>query len=160
MIRADRPVVRTACVMLMSLAMTVTVAGCSHFSGVRWPWQHKPPPPPQEVHELVITADGGATAAFPQYWKRNTLLVDLQAASGSGSIVLKRREGASWPVRLAFRVRPGGIGFLEVRAEQRLLIPVNSGGTKPVDLELVPGVYTPKTAQLTVRWEPATAPAP
>jgi hypothetical protein len=62
-------------------------------------------------------------------------------------------------VRVAFRVVPGSIGLLEVQADQRMLLPVAREGTKPVDLELVAGVYTAKTQQITVRWEPARTPA-
>jgi hypothetical protein len=106
------------------------------------------------VHELDI---GGAT--FPQYWKRNTLLVDLSAASGSGSITLKPAEGGSWPVRVAFRVTPGSIGVLDVRAAQRVSLPIAPGSGKPIDLELSPGVYTTTTPEMSVSWGPlAVAP--
>jgi len=124
------------------------------------PWSKKTPAAPEAVHELVVSgADGVPAQGFPQYWKRNTLVVDLQSASGSGSITLKPGESGKWPVRVAFRVLPGSIGLLEVQADQRMLLPVTRDGTKPVDLELVPGVYTTKTQQITVRWEPARAPA-
>ena len=33
-----------------------------------------------------------------------------------------------------------------------MLIPVTREGYDAVDLELVPGVYTPKTPQITVQW--------
>lgn len=123
------------------------------------PWSKKPAPPPQPVQELAITgADGAPATAFPQYWKRNTLVVDLQSASGTGAVTLKPGASAKWPVRLALRVRPGTIGLLEVQADQRMILPVAPEGDKPVDLELVPGVYTPKSAQMVVRWEPARAP--
>ncbi len=100
-------------------------------------------------------ADGASAQGFPQYWKRNTLVVDLQSASGTGGITLKPAEGGKFPVRVAFRVMPGSIGLLEVQADQRMLLPVTREGAKPVDLELVPGVYTAKTPQITVKWEPA-----
>jgi hypothetical protein len=48
---------------------------------------------------------------------------------------------------------PGTVGLLEVQADQRLLMPVAREGTQPVDLELVAGVYTAKTPQITVKWE-------
>ena len=134
----------------------MVLAGCGHM-----PWHHKTAAGPQAVNELVETAsDGTPVTTFPQYWKRNTLVIDLQsAASGGGSLTLKPRDGAKWPVRLAFRVTPGTLGLLEVQADQRLLIPVTRDGTKPVDLELVPGVYTPKTQKVTVTWEATKAPA-
>jgi hypothetical protein len=156
--RAGRPAVRPGAAVLV-VALTMLVAGCSHLSGIRWPWRHKPTPPPPEVHELDITAEGGTAANFPQYWKRNTLLVDLRTASGSGGILLKPRQGTAWPVRLALRVMPGSVGVLEVRGDQRTLLPITPDGTKPIDLELVPGIYTPKTTQIAVSWGPNTTAA-
>lgn len=119
------------------------------------PWRHRAGAGPQPVSELIETApDGGSTSAFPQYWKRNTLVVDLtSAASSGGQLTLETRDGRKWPKRIAFRVMPGSIGLLEVQADQRLLMPIAREGTKPVDLELVPGVYTPKTPQILLKWE-------
>jgi hypothetical protein len=138
-------------------------AACSHM-----PWHHRPPPPPAPVHALDISAAGANTAgaapvpttAFAQYWKRNTLLVDLSAARGSGSLVLKPAAGTDWPVRLAFRVTPGSIGVLEVHGAQDLTLPITASGSRPVDLELTPGVYRPDTAEMTVTWGPGVEPAP
>jgi hypothetical protein len=62
-------------------------------------------------------------------------------------------------VRLALRVRPGAIGALEVRGDERVSLPISSAGGAPLDLELTPGVYTPKTPQLSVSWGPAPAAA-
>jgi hypothetical protein len=137
-------------------ALTASLTACGHM-----PWSHKEPPSPQAVNELVeLATDGVPTNAFPQYWKRNTLVVDLlTAASSGGQLTLKPREGAKWPVRIAFRVMPGSVGLLEVQADQRLLMPVTREGAKPVDLELVPGVYSAKTPQITVKWEALKAPA-
>jgi hypothetical protein len=128
-------------------------AACSH-----WPWHHPPPPPPAEVHELDIL---GASAAghFPQYWKRNTLLIDLSSASGSGSVILQPPAGGSWPVRLALRVTPGAVGKLEVRGDQGVTLPVTPG-TGSVDLELSPGIYSTHTPQLAIAWGPASAVPP
>jgi hypothetical protein len=140
-----------------ALLVALAAAGCGHLAAPHWPWHHHPQAAPRAVHELDI---GGAAAdAFPQSWKRNTLLVDLSAASGSGSITLKPVAGSDWPVRLAFRVRPGAIGQLEIRAAQRLTLPVAAAGGAPVDLELAPGVYTPATPEMTVSWGAAAAPA-
>lgn len=130
------------------VALACALAACGHL-----PRHSRPASAPQPVHELQeFAADGTATQAFPQYWKRNTLVIDLQSAAASGKLVLKPREGARWPARLAFRVMPGTLGVLDVRAAQRMLIPVTSEGSKPVDLELIAGVYTPKSGQLTVQW--------
>jgi hypothetical protein len=129
----------------------LALTACSYL-----PWSKKAPAAPTPVNELVIAgADGAPTQGFPQYWKRNTLVVDLQSASGTGGITLKPGEAGKFPVRVAFRVMPGTIGLLEVQADQRMLLPVTRDGTKPVDLELVPGVYNPKSTQISVKWEPA-----
>jgi len=128
------------------------VTACSHVSGMRWPWGHKAPVAPVAVNELDESGAGASAGAYPQYWKRNTLLVDLSAAAGEGSLGLTPRAGTQWPVRLAFRVTPGAIGVLEVRGAQRLVLPVATDGRQPIDLELAPGVYTLATTQITVRW--------
>ncbi|MGH8276408.1 MAG: hypothetical protein ACRETH_06915, partial [Steroidobacteraceae bacterium] len=94
-------------------AVLLTLCGCSHLPA--WPWHHAPAPPPPPVHELDITGVN-TPGTFAQYWKRNTLLVDLSGARGSGQIVLKPAAGAAWPVRLAFRATPGSFAVLEVRA--------------------------------------------
>jgi hypothetical protein len=128
----------------------LAVAACSH-----WPWHHKPAPPPTEVHELDVSGPSAATH-FPQYWKRNTLLLDLSAASGSGAITLQPVAGGSWPVRLALRVTRAALGRLEVRGEQGVSLPITPGaGT--VDLELAPGIFNAHTQQLTVSWGPEPA---
>lgn len=141
------------------LVATLSLAGCSHFPSLHWPWHHKPAPPPPQVHELDEASEGGAAASFPQYWVRNTLVVDLQAASGSGNIVLKPREGTTWPVRIAFKVTPGAIGELEIKAAQRTVLPITGEGSKPVYLELSPGIYITKSPQMTVSWGPIPTPA-
>jgi len=135
-----------------ALAVALATAGCGHLS-LHWPWHHAAPRPSAPVHELDISG-APAAEAFPQSWKRNTLLVDLSAASGSGTITLKPVAGAEWPVRLAFRVTPGAIGVLEVRAAQRTSFPITAAGGKPVDLELPPGVYTAQSPQISVSWAP------
>jgi hypothetical protein len=141
--------------LLALIAAAVILAGCGMM-----PWGKKPPQPPLPVTELVeLASDGTPTHAFNQYWKRNTLVLDMQGAATQGSIVLKRRDGAKWPVRLAFRVTPGSIGLLEVRGDQRMLIPVTREGTQAVDLELVPGVYTASTPQIAIMWEPLRQPS-
>jgi hypothetical protein len=141
------------------LTIALSLAGCSHLPSMHWPWHHKAAPPPPEVHELDEASDGGASASFPQYWVRNTLVVDLQGASGTGSVVLKPREGTAWPVRLAFKVTPGSVGELVVKAEQRTVLPITPDGAKPVYLELSPGIYIPKSKELIVSWGPNPTPA-
>ena len=141
---------------LVTSACLITLTACSHM-----PWHHKVAKGPKAVSELVeLAADGAPTTVFPQYWKRNTLVIDLQSAAASGgTLTLKPRDGEKWPVRLAFRVMPNTLGLIEVQADQRLLMPVTREGTKAVDLELVPGVYSAKTQQITLKWEAYTPPA-
>jgi hypothetical protein len=131
----------------VTLVALLTLAGCSHL---HWPWHRSPPPAPSPVHALEVT---GSTTP-PQYWKRNTLLVDLSAASGEGHLVLMPAAGTSWPVRLAFRVTPGSFGALEVRGAAREVLPITGVGVKPIDLELAPGVYVAATVQIAVSWGP------
>jgi hypothetical protein len=131
------------------MAAAMLAAGCAHL-----PWRHNPPPPPAPVSELTETAETGAAVDYPQYWKRNTLLVDLRGISAEGGIVLQPRSGTEWPVRVAFRVTPGSIGVLEVRGEERVILPVAAGGGAPIDLELPPDIYKSTTTHLTVHWSP------
>lgn len=158
---------------VVALAVLLSAGGCGHlpamhWPSLHWPWHHRSPPAPAPVHELDISAGAGAGAsvasdaagAYPQYWKRNTLVVDLTAASGSGSITLKPAAGSAWPVRLALRVTPGSVGLLSVRADQRLVIPVTPAAGKPIELELAPRMYTSKTPQMLVSWGPNSPPVP
>ncbi len=150
----DRPMHAVTAAMLMAASLTLA-AGCSHMPQPHWPWHPKPAPAPDVVHELVVTRADGTDAAFPQYWKGNTLIVDMRLAGGQGSAVLKPREHTVWPVRIAFRVLPGQFSVLEVRANQRAVLPVTTTGSKPVDLELAPGVFIMKSPQIALGWGPA-----
>jgi hypothetical protein len=142
--------------MTVSLAALLTLAaGCSHLPHPHWPFHRKPASGPDVVHELVITSPEGAEMSLPQYWKGNTLIVDLRVAGAQGNAVLKPREHTVWPVRIAFRVMPGQFGVLEAHAQQRAVLPVTTSGTQPVDLELEAGVFIMKSPQMTVSWGPA-----
>ena len=123
------------------------VSACGH-----WPWHHAPAAPPAEIHELDVS--GATASSVRQFWKRNTLLVDLRSAAPQGGLVLQPRSGTQWPVRVAFRVTPGSIGVLEVRGASRIVLPVATGGGPTIDLELPPGVYVAKTPNLMVHWSP------
>jgi hypothetical protein len=139
------------------LMLSTLLVGCSHLNF--WPFRHKPTPPPPEVHELDESSEGGAAASYPQYWMRNTLIVDLQGVSGTGSVTLKPREHTTWPVRIALKVMPGSVGELEVRAAQRTVLPLTAAGAKPVVLELSPSIFTVKSPQIVVAWGPNPTPA-
>jgi hypothetical protein len=139
--------------LLVSGLLTVA-AGCSHLPHPHWPW-HKAEATPEVVHELVITSAEGTDAPYPQYWKGNTLVVDLRPGGAQGNAVLKPREHTVWPVRIAFRVLPNQFGALEVKAAQRVVLPITTSGGKPVDVELAAGVFIMKSPQMTVSWGPA-----
>ena len=144
MIRAVRAVIQGVSIALVAAA----IAGCGHM-----PWSKRPAPAVETALELQeLAEDGTPTQAFPQFWKRNTLVVDLQSAASAGKFILTPRKGREWPVRIAFRARPGTLGVIEVRADQRMLVPVTTEGAVPVDLELAPGVYSAKSSQMTVQW--------
>lgn len=138
---------------LLSALLTIA-GGCSHLPRPHWPWHRGPGPAPEVVHELVITTPEGAAAEYPQYWKGNTLVVDLRPGGAQGSVILKPREHTVWPVRIAFRVAPSQFGELEAKAAQRIVLPLTSTGSQPVDLELPPGVFIMKSPQMSVAWGP------
>ena len=81
-----------------------------------------------------MNADGSA-ASFPQYWKRNTLVIDLSGVGGAGSFAARLPEETTWPVRVAVRVRPGSVGQIEIQGEERSVLPVSNEGTANIDLE-------------------------
>jgi hypothetical protein len=139
---------------LVAVAATL-LAGCSSLSlpKLAWPFGTRAVPALQPVDAIAFeAADGASAVAFPQYWKRNTLVVDLQSAPASGRVTMRPRSPDGWPVRLAFRVTPGTIGQLEVQAEQRALLPIDAGATPPVELELAPSVYRRETPGIVVSW--------
>jgi len=140
---------------VIAAALVAALSGCSSLSmpKLAWPFGAKVAPAPQPVDEIVFeVADGAAATTYPQYWKRNTLVVDLRAAPSSGRLTMRPRAAEGWPVRLAFRVTPGAIGQLEVQAAQRVVLPVNAGAAAPVDLELAPSVYQRDTPAIVVSW--------
>jgi hypothetical protein len=119
-----------------------------------WPFYKKPKPVPEAVNELTLVNADGSAASHPQYWVRNTLVIDLTGAAGQGGVTARLPEESTWPVRVAVRVRPGSIGQIEVQAEERNILPVTPEGAKPVDIELSNSLYTPKTAAIYLSWGP------
>jgi hypothetical protein len=155
-----RPAGATPAAACLLAAFTLLFAGCSHLPKVHWPFGAKPVPAPQAVDEILFAAlDGAAVTAFPQYWKRNTLVIDMQAAGASGRVSMSPRAAGGWPVRLAFRVRSGSFGQLEVRGAQRVLLPVSAEATGAIDLELAASAYQRDTPTITLQWGPLAAPA-
>lgn len=145
----------------MKSRLALVVAGCLILSACGhlrmpkvWPFYKKPKATPEAVHEVNLLNADGTPASYPQYWKRNTLVIDLTGIGGQGSVAARLPEESTWPVRVALRVQPGSVGQLEVQAEERNVLPVTTDGTRPVDIELSPSVYTPKTAAIYIQWGP------
>jgi hypothetical protein len=132
---------------------SLALAGCASMSKM-WPFHKKVKKGPDAVEELALVNADGSAASYPQYWKRNTLVIDLSGVSGQGAVAAKLRENGEWPVRVAVRVRPGSVQELEIQGEERNVLPVATTGTQNIDLELVPSVYTPKTAAIYISWGP------
>lgn len=131
------------------------LAGCASVTA-HLPWRHKAPPPPEVATALTVATPEGAVVAWPQFWLRNDVVLDLSGVAASGSAIVAPRSGLAWPVRIALRVTPGAIGALDVHGAQRWVVPVPATGAASVDLELPPGVYQAATRQITVSWGPAT----
>ncbi|HUQ12289.1 MAG TPA: hypothetical protein VM146_18410 [Steroidobacteraceae bacterium] len=152
--------VRLARAMLVAAAccLALTACGSMHMPSVHmpkiWPFYKKPKSGPDAVNELTLLNADGSGATYPQYWVRNTLVIDLSGVSGQGSLSARLPDETTWPVRVAVRVRPGSVGQLEVQAEERNILPVSGEGAKPVDIELASSLYTPKTAAIYIAWGP------
>src|SRR4051794_10217742 len=134
-------------------AASLVVPACSSLHAPKiWPFYKKPKPAPQVVHEVDLLNADGTPASYPQYWKRNALVIDLSGASGAGSVTAKLPAETTWPVRVAVRVRPGSVQQIEVQGEERSVLPVAADGTLPIDLELMPSVFRPTTQAIYINW--------
>jgi hypothetical protein len=144
--------------LLLVAAACLALAACGTLRMPKiWPFYKKPKPVPEVVNEVTLVNADGSAASYPQYWKRNTLVIDLSGAGGQGSVTARLPDETTWPVRVAVRVTPGSVGQLEVQAEERNVLPVTADGTKVVDIELSPSLYTPKTAAIYISWAPQLA---
>ncbi len=120
---------------------------------LHWPWAKKPAPVEPQANQVAWEAvEGGAVVEFPQTWARNTLVINMTSASGSGSVRMHAKASVGWPMRVALRVRPGSIASVEVQADQRVVMPVVAGSGTTVDLLLAPSVYSAKTETITLTW--------
>jgi hypothetical protein len=133
------------------------LSACSSMTKL-WPFGKRAAPGPTLVNEVVLEGVDGAAPAATQYWKRNTLVIDMQALSGTGRMIAKPREGTAWPIRVAVRARPGSFGEVEVQGTQRAILPVPDSGTRAVDFELAPSLLRTDTPQLTILWRPRPDP--
>ncbi len=146
---------RLASGLSLIVACSLGLTACSSIKMPHvWPFYKKPKPVPEAVNELNLVNADGSAASFPQYWKRNTLVIDLSGVSGAGGFAARLPEETTWPVRLAVRVRPGSVGQVEIQGEERSVLPVSNEGASNIDLQIVPSVYTPKTAAIYISWGP------
>jgi hypothetical protein len=143
----------------MAVACCLVLNACSSYKmQMGWPPIYKKPTPvPEAVNELNLVNADGSAANFPQYWKRNTLIIDLSAIGAAGNFAARLPEGTTWPVRVGVRVHPGSVGQIEILGEERNILPVAAEGTAPIDLVFAPSVYTPKTAAIYISWGPMAA---
>lgn len=149
---------RLASGLTLIVACSLGLSACSSIKMPHvWPFYKKPKPAPEAVHELNLLNADGSTASFPQYWKRNALVIDLSGVGGTGSFAARLPEETTWPVRMAVRVRPGSVGQIEIQGEERTVLPVSNEGVSNVDLEILPSVYTPGTAAIYISWGPMPA---
>lgn len=142
-------------VLVVACCLALAACGSLHMPKVKvWPFYKKPKPAPEAVHELNLVNNDGSGASYPQYWSRNTLVIDLSGVSGEGAVAARLPEETTWPVRVAVRVQPGRVGQLEMQAEERNVVTVSPEGAKPVDIELSSSLYTPTTAAIYIAWRP------
>jgi hypothetical protein len=136
---------------MIACSFGLSACGTMHMPHV-WPFYKKPKVGPQAVNELNLVNADGTPATYPQYWKRNTLVIDLSGVSGTGSFAARLPEQSVWPVRVAVRVRPGSVQQIEILGEERNVLPVATDGTLPIDLEFASSVYRPRTAAIYISW--------
>ena len=162
------PPMKARLVYIAVASLAISACSSMHMPKI-WPFYKKPKPVPEAVHELDLVNADGTPASYPQYWKRNTLVIDLSGASGTGSVTARLPAETTWPVRVAVRVQPGSVQQIEVLGEERSVLPVAPEGVVPMDLEFAPSVYRPTTAAVYINWgympqfaeaviEPAPAP--
>ena len=88
--------------LVLAMAGVLVLSACGHLRMPQiWPFHKKPKPIPGAVHELDLVNADGSSASFKQYWRRNTLVIDLSGVSGEGTLTAKLPEGNYWPVRVA-----------------------------------------------------------
>lgn len=141
-------------------ALALLLGGCASWhsstgSHWYWPFHHAASQGPQAVAILgFTTTDGTASSPSPpQYWDRNALRIDLTGLAGQGEFRVQPLSGHHWPVRLELTAQPGRFATLEVSAEQRAVFQVPASGDA-LTFKLDPGVYTPRSAALILRWGP------
>ena len=145
------PPMKARLVFIATVSVAISACSSMHVPKI-WPFYKKPKPVPEAVHEVDLLNADGTPASFPQYWKRNTLVIDLSGASGTGTVTARLPAETTWPVRVAVRVQPGSVQQLDVQGEERSVLPVAAEGTLPIDLELMPSVFRPTTQAIYINW--------
>ena len=145
------PPMKARLVYIVVASLAISACSSMHMPKI-WPFYKKPKPVPEAVHELDLVNADGTPASYPQYWKRNTLVIDLSGASGTGSVTARLPPETTWPVRVAVRVQPGSVQQIEVQGEERSVLPVAAEGVLPIDLEFAHSVYRPTTAAVYINW--------
>lgn len=142
---------------IAAAATMLLLGGCASLSQ-HWPFGDRQSPAPQPVAELPVQLPGpGAPPVVLQYWERNTLVVDLTSVAGQGSVTLGPNPERGWPVRIAFRMPPRRFEVLEVRGDERVLLPIAAGGGAHVTATLPAGLYAAGTRELKVSWGAAAS---
>jgi len=134
------------------VACTLVLGGCTSTPHKWWPFHKKAKPAPEVVHEVDLVNADGTPANYPQYWKRNTLIIDLSGVSGTGAVTARLPADTTWPVRVAVRVQPGSIQQVEVQGEERNVMAVSTEAGLPIELEFAPSVYRKTTAAIYINW--------
>jgi hypothetical protein len=140
--------------LLSVVCVALALGGCAPLRS-HWPFHARVVPAPVAVHELdLLVPPDAAMPIVLQFWERNTLVLDLQGVTASGSIRIRPRSGANWPVRLSLRATPGRFEALELRGgAQRVVLPVSGDrGSAPLTMPVSPTVYAAGTAELQLRW--------
>ena len=94
----------------LTVACCLALTACSSIRCRRsGAFYKKPKPVPEAVNELNLVNADGSPANFPQYWKRNTLVIDLSRRAAAGRRLSRRAfpEETTWPVRVG---GPGASG--------------------------------------------------
>jgi hypothetical protein len=144
---------KTRLIAIVVCCLAVTACSSIRMPNI-WPFHKKAKAGPEAVNELNLVNADGSPASYPQYWRRNTLVIDLSGVGGTGAVAARLPEETTWPVRVAVRVRPGSVGQIEIQGEERNVLAVATEGTQPIDLEFAPSVYTPTTAAIYISWGP------
>jgi hypothetical protein len=135
------------------IAGCLAMTACSSMHAPHiWPFYTKPKPVPEAVHEVDLVNSDGTPASYPQYWKRNTLVIDLSGVNGTGSVAARLPDQTTWPVRIAVRVRPGSVEQVEIQGEERDVLAVSREGTLPMDMEFAPSVFRKTTQAIYINW--------